>query len=163
MDNFVDYHPSFDGIRGWLMVLGLLLLFTPVVLLLNFGDESWRALLTESRWKALTTPGTAEFHSKWKPIIYFNVGALAVLLLGSLVQIFLFFTHSRFFPKHHIGFMAAMVLYVMISTIFMTRIPAVQEEMATYYAWRILIVMALSSVTIAYVLRSPRVRFTFTR
>ncbi len=162
MDNFVDYHPSLDGIRGWLVALALFVILIPLVLIFAFGDDSWKILASSERWRDLTSDKTSpNYNPRWQIVILFNVMVFGILLLASLVQIYLFITHHHWFPRFFTGFMIAASAGVIASALVATQIDEVRNTRAGIYAWRLLLTVGFAALWIAYIRMSPRVRFTF--
>ena len=63
MDSYIDYHPSYDGIRGWLMGLALLVILIPLALIFVYADESWKVLGSPERLEALAQEIMCQFQS----------------------------------------------------------------------------------------------------
>lgn len=163
MDRYVDYHPDFDGIKGWLIGLAALLSLCPFLLYQALGDDGWKVLLSTERWHSLTKQGSVNYDARWQTILLFNVVFSGLLLLASFVQLYLFFQRHALFPRFFIGFLFATVTFVIVSAILATRIPEVQNTQAARYAWRVVIAMVVGVTLALCVLRSARIRFTFNR
>ena len=145
------------------MGLALLVILIPLALIFVYADESWKVLATPDRLEALTSPDGKEFHPQWHTVIWFHTIAIGVLLLAALIQVFLFITHHPWFPKFFVGFMVALSLFVLASTLMITRIPTVQNDHAGRYALRLVLAMVVAVGSIAYTRVSPRVKFTVLR
>src|SRR5260221_8715876 len=59
------------GIRGWLILPALGLIFTPIRMGVQFSKDLMPAL-TPATWNALTRPESPAYHPLWGPLISFE-------------------------------------------------------------------------------------------
>jgi hypothetical protein len=111
-----------SGLGGWLILVAIALLVTPLKLGFLLGT-TFLPLLTDGTLQALTTPGSEHYHPFWLPLIAFEVAANSIMLLGSIGLAALFFMKSRRFPKLYIAFLVVNLAILVIDEILGSRIP----------------------------------------
>jgi transglutaminase-like putative cysteine protease len=150
------------GLRGWLFLVGINLLVGPVRLLLVIHQNL--PTFSVYSWQQLTTPGSQNYNSLWSPLLCFELlGQLTILLLA-IFSLVLFFQKRRLFPKSFILLIALNAIFVVCDHAFATAIvkhPA--PTAAAEHARNLLQVMFGCFIWIPYMLRSRRVKATFTR
>lgn len=151
-----------EGLGGWLILVGLGLVFTPlrlVALLMPIYPSIFR----NGAWEMLTTPGSQAYHPLWAPLIIFEMVGNGILVLVSLALIALFFRRSRRFPKLYIAFLVAGLLFIGLDTwlasIVLPDEPLLDPETARELARSLIAVV----IWVPYMLRSKRVANTFVR
>jgi transglutaminase-like putative cysteine protease len=154
--------PQLNGIRGWLVLLAIGLVFRPLFILNNIVTNFGTSFQADA-WSTLTTPGGVSFHPLWAPLIVSELLWNVFDLFFSMLLIFLFFRHRRSFPWLMIGMLVLAVLAQIADASAAPYLPTVSEPEAR--AGRLLAARAVVQglIWIPYLLRSRRVRATFIR
>jgi len=154
--------PKLEGIRGWLIPVAGWLVITPFRLgRILYG--TYFDLLWDGSWQALMTPGSSGYDPATAHFFVSEVGLLLGLAVADLLLAFLFFTRRRVFPRWFIAISVASLLLlasdVWIVRPLFQRLPALSPIIMRELAYDLVRCLA----GIPYVLRSRRVRQTFTR
>jgi hypothetical protein len=154
--------PSLDGLGGWLILVGIGIVFTPFVLakaITSYINE----VFVSGRWTELTNPDSPEYHFLWGPYIVsecaFNVFTCVIWL--SLV--YLFFWKKKSFPTWYIRahvFTLAFLIYDNFAVHLVRQdMPWFDAEASKEIGKSLLAVC----IWVPYMLRSKRVAATFRR
>ncbi len=96
------------GLRGWLVLVGLILVVRPFVL----------AYQAVSMYYSIFIDGTFEkinaYHQLLGPLLVFEVVFNLLLVLTSFYLIFLFFSKSYLFPKVYIAIAMVTVFFILL-------------------------------------------------
>jgi transglutaminase-like putative cysteine protease len=155
-------HWRFEGLRGWLLLVGLAVVATPIRVGINL--VALKDLFNLAAWHEMTHPSGAYYHPLMGFMIPFSILGTLLLFALSLWQPWLFFTRHRLFPKVYIIFLASSFMVHAIDAALISRIPMLAEENAPGESARNMIRMTVAcAIWIPYMLRSVRVKNTFTR
>jgi hypothetical protein len=151
------------GICGWLYVMGLGLMMS-VLRLGRIIYGTYFALFTDGVWQALTTPGATDYHPLGAHYLVAETMVLVALMAADIALFFLFITRRRIFPRSFIMVSIAGVVLlsfdVWIVRPLFPHLPTTLSPLMTHESF-VALVRCLVGVT--YMLRSERVRRTFTR
>ncbi|WP_163938392.1 DUF2569 domain-containing protein [Paraferrimonas sp. SM1919] len=92
------------GLGGWLILLAIGLIFTPVRLVYEYLPL-YQELFDQGFWEIFTTPSSEYYHPLWAPFIIGEIMANSFIVLACIFLIFAFFAKSRIFPKGYIFIM----------------------------------------------------------
>lgn len=149
-----------NGIRGWLLVVAVLVIMTPIRLL-SVEIPQLNELLNSDTWVLLTSPGSEAYHSFWAPFLIIDVIFHLALLVASLYLIQLFFSKDARFPKAFITLTLVSLAYLLFASgvhLVLAAEPAIVERNFTIDIVRSLLGAA---IWIPYMLVSKRVQNTF--
>lgn len=150
-----EEHP----IGGWLILVAIGLLLSPLLILINLGVNIIPTFKPEI-WHVLTTPGTEGYHPLSGPIMIFEAMANIVLLCLSGYAIVCFFKKSRSFPTLMISILLILPAYLLLDLVLMVQIPMVAEAVPLTFYW--FVGSAISSgIWVPYFRKSKRVKATF--
>jgi hypothetical protein len=150
------------GLGGWLILVAIGVTLTPfrVGFLSVWRSRQW---LDQTTWEAITLPGTASYRENLGPLLLGEISGNLVLFIGAIWLVLLFYGRRRLFPKVFIAVVSyalAMVLADLLIAEWLMKVSPENEAKATGELTRC-VVQAL--VWIPYMLKSRRVRLTFTR
>ncbi len=94
----VPYHKQYDGLRGWLILIGIGTISTPVYQM-HYLKNYINDVFVEGGWAAGTTPGVEGFHALWAPFIVFETAFSVISVAVSCYMVYQFFRKKRAFPK----------------------------------------------------------------
>lgn len=144
-------------ITGWLALLGLGVLLSPVFILVR----SWEylPLFQSDVWNTLTTPGGGQYIPHLGPILTFEVVANTVFFVASLLLVALFVGKRRAFVPLYVVVAACGILFQLADSYFVNEVLGMQitEGVGSGRTALFSVVWAL------YVMRSERVKETFVR
>ncbi len=115
------------GLGGWLIFIAFNLFLIPIEFTMSLFEDVLPIFQGE-RWAALTTPGSAEYHQLWAPILYFEAISTTIFLVFGLILLLLFFQKSFRFPALFITFMVLYILYLGTDYALADYIPAVKSQ-----------------------------------
>lgn len=147
------------GLGGWLTLVGINLAIRPiysVVELARMGN-----LYFADSWYNLTNPAGAAFHPLWAAYILSDVVLNLAIVAASILLLLFFFQRRRVFPRAYIWFLVAQVVIAFVN-IGLGRLVLGSQEAGSSPAQAVGAVVG-SGIWIAYMLRSVRVKLTFTR
>lgn len=148
------------GIRGWLLLPALGVISSPVMIAVSLfnGMGVYRA----EAWSALTTPGGPAFHPDWAFLLIFELCANLGLLVLALLSLVLFFQRRTTAPMVYIVMLLASLIVQSVDYYLASAIPAMESELGQA-AKGLGRAFFGAVIWIPYMLKSKRVRATFTR
>jgi transglutaminase-like putative cysteine protease len=153
--------PALNGIRGWLVLIGIGICLMPI-LLLNQIVQSLPAYAL-SRWNMLTSPSASSYHPAWMPVLLLELICNLGYLVFSILLIVLYFQKRRSFPM---VFVVMRVLYLLMLSVEAMVVPILQQAGGAHEAGSTGEVIRFAVPTVIwvwYMLVSKRVKATFTR
>ena len=148
------------GIRGWLILPLLGLIFTPLRTGLMTVKDVLPALQPET-WHALTTPGTKAYHPLWAPVIGFELAANCLIIAAAITLVWLFFRKSKRVPMLMVAWYVGTILVQIIDLLLAGQIPAVAAQQDSEGIKELGRSIAVAMIWIPYFLVSKRVKNTF--
>jgi hypothetical protein len=150
----------YDKIGGWLILVAIGLIFTPIRLLVVVIKDLLPALSADT-WSRLTTPGTESYHPLWAPLLLFEVIGNCLFILFPIIIAIFFFQKRRFVPKLVIILLLSNLVFVAIDYFAADLIPfvAAQEDLGSLA--ELIRVFLACAVWVPYFLVSKRVKETF--
>ncbi|MBW8640329.1 DUF2569 domain-containing protein [Hoeflea sp. WL0058] len=157
-----DVRGQYEGLGGWLILVGIGIVVTPIRTAAELLPI-YVPIFTDGTFQYVTTPGTEAYHPLWAVIILSEVCINALLFLGGVYLIYLFFRKREFFPRLFIYlavfgfvfvFVDAMSIKIVLPSEPIFDTPTITElakSGATVFIW------------VPYMLVSERVKATFTR
>jgi hypothetical protein len=152
---------SLDGLGGWLVLIAIGLMVSPVTIGVEFiKNFSW--VYETERWNVLTSPGGSEYHALYAPLSILEMVYNLFLIVYYLWLIALFFSKRALFPKAMIGSLIMVPLMLVIDHFCMMQIPAYASTTSSYDLGRETGRYFLQAlIWIPYFIVSKRVRATF--
>jgi hypothetical protein len=152
---------NLNGIRGWLVLILIGLVITPIRICL-FLFQEYVALFEHGNWNMLTSSSSEFYHHLWAPLLVFeSVGNLLLLIL-SLTVLYFFLCKSKHVPRLVIFWLMYSLIFVIIDFFFAEQIPLIadlpQDAQSTKEVVRSIIA---ALIWIPYFLISKRVKATF--
>ena len=148
------------GLGGWLILVGLGLLLSPVRLSIEM-ISMYQGFISEGAWGLLTTPTSPVYHSSWA---LHNVGEAIVnvaIVFFSVYLIYLFFLKKMIFPRYYCGFLLFIVIFLFIDALLIQIMlpdePLFDEERGRDFFRSVLACL----IWIPYMRVSKRVKLTF--
>jgi hypothetical protein len=156
---FLD--PKLNGLGGWLVLVGLGLVFSPCVLLFNLDHSIGSFSLW--KWHALTNPDGVSYQPIWGPLLTLEfLGQITILTLD-IFAIVLFFQKRRIFPRWFIALLAVNALFVVADAIGAQFMKTVSPALTASLSRNIMRSFIGCCIWIPYMLKSLRVKTTFIR
>jgi len=154
-----QYNPELDGLRGWLILVGIGVWLRPLFAFIGVGALVYGYDL--DTWEALTVSGNPGYHPLWAPVMaaeVFDIGLVAPVYLYSLI---LFLRRHRLFP----ALMIAILAYELISTfsfaIVLQAIPGADTAVKAEFLKTFFQSLIGACIWIPYFFLSRRVLSTF--
>jgi len=145
---------KYDGIGGWLFVVGIALVCRPFFQIFAFMDLS--RFVDARNWTALTTPGLETYHSLWGIAIILDLVFRIWYVIFDLLLIVLFVQRRRTFPALMIFGLVSTVAFVIGTEILIHHILGAQPPSTTVSR-----PIASAVLWTFYLIFSKRVRHTF--
>jgi hypothetical protein len=149
--------PSLDGIGGWLLLVGIGILFTPLRLV--FDIVSLFPSYGADTWARLTTPGSPDYHSLWATLLIGELLGNALFLGFSVLNAALFLQKRRSFPWFFIAFLVTNAVFLMIDGALAAIVSGKADDTAS--AMALVRSITATSIWVPYFLASKRVKATF--
>lgn len=151
---------QYDKIGGWLILVAIGLIFTPIRLSVVLFKDLLPSLSADT-WSRLTTPGTAAYHPLWAPLLLFEIIGNCLFILFPIIVAIFFFQKRRFVPKLIIVVLLSNLVFVAIDYFAADLIPfiAAQEDIGSLV--ELIRVFLACAVWVPYFLVSKRVKGTF--
>lgn len=150
------------GLKGWLIIVGLGVVFSPIRLLITLLPV-YIPIFEDNVWATLTTPGSEVYHPFWEPLLVGEIIYNSVLITMSVYLIYLFFTKHHLFPKLYIVIVVASLIFIPLDAWIVTFIlpDAEMFDPATIKEFTRTIISVV--VWVPYMLFSKRVAATFVK
>lgn len=153
---------QYDTIGGWLILLAIGLVLSPMRILLSISQDVMPAFKAET-WTVLTTPGTEAYHPLWAPILIFELVGNCAFIILSIIAAVCFFQRRRIAPKLIIIFFLANLVFVGLDFVAADFIPALATQSDTESIKELTRVIITCLIWVPYLLVSKRVKKTFVR
>ena len=151
-----------SGLGGWLILVGIGVVLTPIRLLGELG-QIYGPFFSDGLYEVLTTPGTDAYHPLWSTIIWGEVIGNVIILLATIYLIFMFFGKKALFPKLYIWIaVGSGVFFVLDALLVKMVLPEVPFFDPDTVKGLIQGVMTLV-IWVPYMMLSKRVKVTFVR
>lgn len=155
-----DVQPS--GLGGWLILVGIGLIFAPIRLIVHV-IQTYPSIFRDGAWQTLATPGSDLYHPLWAPLLIGEIVGNAMFIAAGIALVVLFFRRSSRFPKFYLALMVASVVFILANAWLVTLVLPTEAifdaETATEF-WRSAITLAVWG---PYLMVSKRVKNTFNR
>jgi hypothetical protein len=155
--------PNLQGLNGWLLVVAVGLIGGPIKLIIS-SYLNIRPYFIDSNPNATMYLESPTYDAGLFGLIIHDITVNILLLAGSIVAIFLFFSKKRSFPKFYIGLLTIYPLTYLesaFSAAFYIPSLSIAEifDLKTFREFIFTIVQSV--ILIEYMLRSRRVKLTF--
>jgi hypothetical protein len=153
------YDPALDGLRGWLILVGLGVWLRPILALVGAVTLVYGYDL--DTWEALTVAGNPDYHSLWAPMMIaevFDIGLVAPVYLYALI---LFLRRHRFFPVLLVVIFAYEVVTSFFFAIALQAIPGADGAVKAEFLKTFFQSLFAAVIWIPYLFVSRRVASTF--
>jgi hypothetical protein len=118
---------KYQGIGGWLTLVALGLLVTPVMLAFHLLG-TYLPFVTDGTLQTLSDPNSTAYHPLWVPLITFEVVGNILMFIGYCYLLYLFFKRSETFPKSYIFLLVASLIFVAVDFFAADLIPAIAAQ-----------------------------------
>jgi hypothetical protein len=159
-----EYPPSLpqelpSGLGGWLVLVAIGLVVRPLV---GIGALRQTApMLAVGAWDAFASPGSPQYHPLWSTLMLFELVANSALVTANILLLVFFFQRRRIFPQ---AFIFLLIAHAAIALADFALGKAVFGPGASGSSPPQVFAMAVTGgLWITYMLRSTRVKLTFTR
>ncbi len=154
--------PRYSGIGGWLILVMLGLLGTPVrVSFFIFNDLL--PIFTDGTIQLLTTPGTEFYHPLWLPLLLFEVFSNAFFAVFAIVLLVYFFRRKKTLPRLIIIYFAANIAMLVADEIMCSFIPFIAAQSGAGSYTELVRSVISGVIWIPYFCNSVRVKSTFVK
>ena len=149
-----------SGLGGWLILVGIGVVFTPVRMLAELG-KNHLPMFSDGSYEILTSPGTEFYHPFWSTYLWGGIAFNILFFSASLFLIFLFFSKRKLFPKFYIWLVVGSLAFTIIDAMLIkfVMLPELIFDAETLQQIGGIIVVVL--IWVPYMLISKRVKVTF--
>ena len=149
-----------SGLGGWLILVGIGVVFTPVRMLAELG-KNHLPMFSDGSYEILTSPGTEFYHPFWSTYLGGGIAFNILFFSASLFLIFLFFSKRKLFPKFYIWLVVGSLAFTIIDAMLIkfVMLPELIFDAETLQQIGGIIVVVL--IWVPYMLISKRVKVTF--
>ena len=153
--------PRLVGLGGWLVLLGIGVVLSPLQLILQLADVRFFYDLTQ--WDKLTHPSGDMYHPHWAPFILLELFANSFVFVWTILNIVLFFTRRTSAPTLLAMLFIVQPLIVGIDLFVAGSLGLPGMEVEPKEKWDLAGIAVRGLLWATYLLVSVRVRSTFTR
>jgi hypothetical protein len=155
-------HPPLaaPSIGGWLVLLAFGMVIQPLVILV--ASLSALDVYAMSSWSDLATPGNANYHPLWAPLLIFEQATNTFMVVFSVLLAICFFSRRSGFPRLFIAVEWGFIVVAAIDTLASRALPVVGEigaeeitDLVRQIVW--------ATIWSLYLLKSRRAQATFVR
>ena len=152
---------KFSSIGGWLIVIAIGLCISPLVQI-GFIVANLIPIFTKGAWSVLTTPGSPAYHRLWAPMIMLELFMNLAFIVMEAILLFWLFKRSHRFPKVMIGYLFVVFFLVAFDYFMAQAIPVVAAQDNVDSRVTLIRAGVVCAIWVPYLLRSKRVKGTFT-
>lgn len=154
----IEENNSLKGIGGWLILLSVGVLISPLVTLKEFWELAEPAL-SYNRWLILADPAQETFNPVAAPFLLFANIVNEALFIFFVLAVFLFFRKKKIFPQLYMYLLLGDFLFFIIDHLIFVYI---YSEQPTGIERSQIVKYAISTlIWCTYLLKSKRVKSTF--
>jgi len=151
---------NLEGIGGWLILLAIGMVVTPIRLIMLM-NTIYPEIFSTGVWEALTTRGSDAYNPLWAPILIGEILINSGLLLVWLYIAYKFLTKSRDFPRFYIGIAVFSLLFVVADAFAVKLVLPNEPAFDPDTIQELMRSVTMVVVWVPYVLVSKRVKATF--
>jgi hypothetical protein len=151
---------NLDGIHGWLILVAIGIIVTPVRLI-TVVMGTYPELFSTGVWEALTTQGSESYSPLWAPLIIGEILITVGLLGASLYMAYLFFSKKAVFTKWFIGLAVFSLVYMIANAFAIKLVLPSKPVFDPDTVRRLLPSLGAIVIWVPYMLKSKRVKATF--
>ena len=144
------------GIGGWLILFAISLVALPINLLSTYAKS-------ERLFESPAFEAQVNSDQSWKALAFLETTAVGIAALFAIILIFLFFLKNPAFPAAYSLFAGLLIAKAVIHTCLIFSIPIIPKPSRNAILLRAIQTSLFWGAWWVYVLRSHRVRLTFTR
>ena len=158
----MENEDELSGLRGWLILVGIGVVVSPIRLLVTFLPI-YTKLFSDGTWEALTSVDSEAYTPLWAPVILTEVFYNTAMVLASIYLIYLFFAKHYLFPKFYIGIVAISLIVIPLDAWLVALVFPDQPILDPDTVQEFLRVFIAGIIWVPYLLLSKRVKATFVR
>ena len=149
-----------SGLGGWLILVGLGVVFSPLRLLAEV-PKTFLPIFEDGTYEIITTPGTEAYHPFWSTLIWGEISVNTLIFVASLYLAYLYFSKKSLFPKFYtwiaVGSLALLLLDAVLIKVVLPNEPIFAPDTIKEVARSGIVIL----VWVPYMLLSKRVKATF--
>ncbi|WP_418646894.1 DUF2569 domain-containing protein [Thauera butanivorans] len=153
---------NLEGLRGWLIVVGLSVVLTPLLSVVK-TYTGYAEMLSSGGWEALTSPDSMAYDPSWAPILIGELVLSGAMTLVWVYIAFLFFSKRRAFPPWFIAIHVLTACVVMIDAVVIRHMLPDAPMLGANVIREIVRPLVGALIWTPYLLMSKRVKATFVR
>lgn len=151
---------NLNGLSGWLILVGIGLIITPIRLVLGYGPLFY-SIFTDGTFEYLTDATSQAYHPLWGAFLIGEVLYNSLMVLAYSYLIYLFFTKHYLFPKIYILLIAISLIVIpfdaWVGSLIIKDEPMFDPETAKEFMRSLF----AGLIWVPYMLLSKRVKATF--
>lgn len=148
------------GLGGWLILVGLGVVFSPLRLLAVILPMYF-SIFNDGTYDVLTTPGTDAYHPFWSVYIWGEISLNSVIFIGGVYLVYLFFSKKTLFPKFYIWLAVGTLMFIIIDAMLIKIVLPNEVIFDPDTIKEIVRTVLIIVVWVPYMLLSRRVKATF--
>lgn len=154
-----DDYKELKGLGGWLILVGIGVVFTPVIIARDFLKVL--NFFFENNWEMLIDPNSEIYQPQLFYFICAEFVANLLLLIASIYALYLFFSRHYKFPNFYICLIFISFLVVLLDAIILSNLIPEAEAFNQSTIMELVKAIIRMCIWIPYLLVSVRVKNTF--
>lgn len=151
---------NLEGLGGWLVLVGIGLVFTPLRVLLMVVT-TFVPVFSEGHYAVLTDPASEAYHPMWGPLIWFEIVGNLGIIAVAIALLVMFFGKKRRFPMWYIGLAVGSLVFILVDAALATIVLPDEPMIDPDTAKELLRSGIACAIWVPYMLVSKRVKATF--
>ncbi len=156
----MDSRDKLRGIRGWLILVAIGVIVTPIRLVATYLPV-YVPLFTGDTWRALTTVGSEAYHPLWRPLLIGEITFNSALVAASVYLAYLFFSKHHLFPRFYIGIVVVSLVFIPLDAWLLSFVLPNEPVFDSGTAKEFAKTLFVGLIWVPYLLFSKRVKKTF--
>jgi hypothetical protein len=152
----------FQGLGGWLILVGFGLCLSPFVRIITIG-QNWEGYFSIQVWQSLALPQGASYHPLYAPLLIMELLGNMLLLGLNLLALGFFFAKRRVFPGLFITLILCNALFLILDDVGCSLIPSLAATASGKSHAEAIRATIYAMIWSLYMVRSRRVKATFIR
>ncbi len=151
-----------DGLSGWLILVGVSIILTPLVTIIN-TFPGYYSVLSKGYLGALMTHGSSAYDPVFASVLIGEMVTSVILIFLFGYVAYLFFMKKKSFPKWYIGIMILTVVLILVDSWGLAAFIPSHQFFNSNTLSEFIQTLVWAVVWTPYMFLSKRVKATFTR
>jgi|SRR5690625_350723 len=153
---------NFEGLRGWLILVGLGVVLSPLIMAITILP-TYSHIFSSGLWSAVATQTSKAYNPAFAALLIVELTVNCALIVAWVFAAYLFFSKKKAFPKVFIGIVAFSLLFIIVDVCTVKALLPTVHIFDSNTMGQFVRSLIVALIWIPYMLISRRVQATFVR